>query len=154
MSDVELGGVIKRFENFEPFRMMQVKILELSPDWRKVRFLLPLTKVGMNYQGTMFGGFIASLADPIAAFACGKIWPNYAAWTRKLNIDFIRAGTTDLELRFEFPAELEEKIEKELNEKNRSTQTFKYAFYLEHGPVCAAVECVVAIRPQGYRKKD
>ena len=154
MSDVELGGVIKRFENFEPFQMMQVKILELSPNWRKARLLLPLTNVGMNYQGTMFGGFIASLADPIAAFACGKIWPNYAAWTRKLNIDFIRAGTTNLELRFEFPHELEATIEKELKEKNRSTQKFEYAFYLENGSVCAAVECVVALRPIGYRKKD
>ena len=153
MSDAELGGVIKRFESFEPFRMMQVKILELSPNWRKVRLLLPLTDVGMNYQGTMFGGFIASLADPIAAFACGKIFTNYEAWTRKLNIDFIRAGTTDLELHFEFPPDVEKRIERELAEKNRSTPTFKYAYYLKNGSVCAEIECIVALRPQGYRKK-
>lgn len=154
MSDAELGGVIKRFESFEPFQMMQVKILELSPKWRKVRLLLPLTKVGMNYQGTMFGGFIASLADPIAAFACGKIFPDYAAWTRKLNIDFIRAGTTDLELQFEFPPELEVVISQELKEKNRSNPTFNYSYYLKNGSVCADVECVVALRPIGYVKKN
>ncbi len=154
MSDAELGGVIERFESFEPFKMMQVKIIELSPNWRTVKLLLPLTKVGMNYQGTMFGGFIGALADPIAAFACGKIFTNYAAWTRKLNIDFIRAGTTDLELRFEFPPELEVVIENELREKNRSSPTFKYAYFLDNGLVCAEIECVVALRPQGYRKKN
>ncbi len=153
MSDAELGGAIKRLENFEPFKMMEVKILELSPDWRKMRLLLPLSNAATNHQGTMFGGFIASLADPVAAFSCGKLFPGYAAWTRKLKIDFIRAGTTDLELRFNFPTELEPIIRKELEEKNRSTPTFEYAYYLKDGVLSAAVECTVAIRPQGYMKK-
>lgn len=153
MADVELGGAIKRLENFEPFKMMQVKILELTPDWRKIRLLLPLSKAAINHQGTMFGGFIASLADPIAALSCGKLFPGYAAWTRKLQIDFIRAGTTDLELRFDFPPGLMPKIEKDLKERGRSTPTFKYAYYLKDGSVCAAIECDVALRPQGYMKK-
>ena len=133
--------------------MMQVKILELSPDWRKIRLHLPLSKAATNHQGTMFGGFIASLADPIAALSCGKLFPEYAAWTRKLKIDFVRAGTTDLELRFNFPQELEPIIEKELKEKNRSTPTFKYAYYLNDGKLCASVKCTVALRPKGYMKK-
>lgn len=153
MTDVELGGAIKRLENFEPFKMMQVKILELTPDWRKIRLLLPLSNAAINHQGTMFGGFIASLADPIAALSCGKLFPEYAAWTRKLKVDFKRAGTTDLELRFDFPPELEPVIVKELNENGRSTPTFEYAYYLKDGSVCAAIECDVALRPQGYMKK-
>ncbi len=153
MSDAELGGAIKRLENFEPFKMMQVKILELTPDWRSIKLLLPLTEAATNHQGTMFGGFMASLADPVAALACGKLFPGYAAWTRKLTVDFLRAGTTDLELRFDFPPELEPIIEKELEEKGRSTPTFVYAYYLKDGTLCAQVECTVAIRPQGYMKK-
>ena len=153
MSDAELGGAIKRLENFEPFKMMEVKILELSPDWRKIRLLLPLSKAATNHQGTMFGGFIASLADPIAALSCGKLFPGYAAWTRKLTVDFKRAGTTDLELCFDFPEQLEPVISQELKEKNRSTPTFNYAYYLKDGKPCAEIECVVALRPQGYMKK-
>ncbi len=152
MSDAELGGAIKRLENFEPFKMMQVKILELSPDWRKIRLLLPLTHAATNHQGTMFGGFMASLADPIAALSCGKLFPGYAAWTRKLTVDFIKAGIGDLELRFEFPAELEPVIKKDLEEKNRSTPTFEYGYYLKDETLCAKVECIVALRPLGYRK--
>lgn len=153
MSDAELGGAIKRLENFEPFKMMQVQILELSPDWRTIKLLLPLSEAATNHQGTMFGGFMASLADPVAALSCGKLFPGYAAWTRKLTVDFLRAGTTDLELRFEFPSELEPVIEKELQEKGRSTPTFIYAYHLKDGTLCAQVECTVAIRPQGYMKE-
>lgn len=153
MSDAELGGAIKRLENFEPFKMMQVQILELSPDWRSIKLLLPLTEAATNHQGTMFGGFMASLADPVAALSCGKIFPGYAAWTRKLSVDFLRAGTTDLELCFDFPAEQEPIIAKELAQKGRSTPTFIYSYHLKDGTVCAEVECTVAIRPQGYMKK-
>ena len=152
MSDAELGGAIKRLENFEPFKMMQVKILELTPDWRTIKLLLPLSEAATNHQGTMFGGFMASLADPVAALACGKQFPEYAAWTRKLSIDFLRAGTTDLELRFSFPPKLEKVIAKELQEKQRSTPTFSYSYHLNDGTLCAEVKCVVAIRPQGYMK--
>ena len=153
MSDAELGGAIKRLENFEPFKMMQVKILELTPDWRSIKLLLPLSEAATNHQGTMFGGFMASLADPVAALSCGKLFPGYAAWTRKLTIDFLRAGTTDLELRFDFPPDLEPIIKKELEEKGRSTPTFIYAYHLNDGTLCAQVKCTVAIRPQGYMKK-
>ncbi|MDH3608931.1 MAG: PaaI family thioesterase [Gammaproteobacteria bacterium] len=153
MSDAELGGVIKRLENFEPFKMMQVKILELTPDWRSIKLLLPLSGSSINHQGTMFGGFMASLSDPVAALSCGKLFPDYAAWTRKLTIDFLRAGTTDLVLHFDFPSELEPIIAKELEEKGRSTPTFTYAYYLKDGTLCAEVNCSVAIRPQGYMKK-
>ena len=153
MSDAELGGAIKRLENFEPFKMMQVQILELAPDWRNITLLLPLSMAATNHQGTMFGGFMASLADPVAALSCGKLFPGYAAWTRKLTIDFLRAGTTDLELRFNFPSELEPVIKYELETKGRSTPTFSYAYHLKDGALCAEVTCIVAIRAQGYMKK-
>jgi len=153
MSDAELGGAIKRLENFEPFKMMQVQILELAPDWRSITLLLPLSATATNHQGTMFGGFMASLADPVAALSCGKLFPGYAAWTRKLTIDFLRAGTTDLELRFNFPPDLEPFIKNELEKKGRSTPTFSYAYHLKNGALCAEVTCTVAIRPQGYMKK-
>lgn len=153
MSDAELGGAIKRLENFEPFKMMQVEILELSPDWRSIKLLLPLSEAATNHQGTMFGGFMASLADPVAALSCGKQFPGYAAWTRKLSIDFLRAGTGDLELHFDFPAELIPIIKKELEENNRSTPIFTYAYFLKDGTMCAEVSCTVAIRPKGYMKK-
>ena len=69
-----------------------------------------------------------------------------------MQVDFEHAGTTDLELRFEFDPELEASIRDELAGKGRSTPTFDYGLYLADGTRCTRVRNTVAIRPEGYRK--
>lgn len=101
----------------------------------------------------MFGGNMASLADPIAAMACARRFPDYSVWTRAMKIDFVSPGDTDLELRFEFDETLYQEIVKQLEESGRSTPTFQYAFYRKDGKVCANVTNTVAIRPDDYLKK-
>lgn len=132
--------------------MMHIKITSLENNWRKVRITLPLTWISRNHGGSMFGGYQASLADPIAPLACSKLFSKYDVWTRHLSIDFQKPGTSNLELRFDFPPEMEEKIQQELDKKGRSTPTFKYGFYREDGEMCTKIECVVAIRKRGYNK--
>ncbi len=98
----------------------------------------------------MFGGFQASLADPIAPLACARVFPGYSVWTRHLSVDFIAPGSTDLELRFDFPAEKEESIRKELSKRGRSTPSFDYAYFTKDGRLCTQITCVVAIRTKDY----
>ena len=143
----------KKLECWPAYWMMRLKVMELSNDWRRVRIILPLTWISKNMGGGMFGGFQASLADPIAPLACGKIFAEYHVWTRKLSVDFQKAGTTDLELRFDFPIEKEQEIRKELKTRHRSTPTFEYGLYNTDGELCTKIECVVAIREKGYLQK-
>ena len=140
----------RRIELYPPFWLMRVKIIELSSDWQHVRIKLPLNMFSKNMGGSMFGGYQASLADPIAALACVARFPGYAVWTRAMHIDFVREGNSDLELRFEFPAELTTEIEQHLAHKNRSTPTFEYGFYRADGCLCTIIKNTVAIRPSGY----
>ena len=100
----------------------------------------------------MFGGYQASLADPIAPLACAKVFPKYDVWTRHLSVDFRLPGNSDLELRFNFSKQQEKEIYKELESKGRSTPTFEYGFYREDGKLCTAIKCTVAIRPENYLK--
>lgn len=143
----------KRIEWFPPFWMMRLKVLELDEEWRTVRIRLPNNWISRNAGGSIFGGFQASLADPIAAMACVRIFPGYSVWTRGLTLDFQSEGNTDLELRFEFPRQLEKSIREELEHKNRATPSFDYGFYREDGSLCTAVSASVAIRPKGYSKR-
>jgi len=101
----------------------------------------------------MFGGHQASIADPVAALACVKKFPGYSVWTRSMQIDFRREGSTDLELRFIFDPEQESNIRKELEETGRSTPTFEYGLYLDDGTLCTHILNTVAIRPKGYAVK-
>jgi len=129
---------------------MRVRVLELSADWRELRLLLPLRR-NRNPGGGMFGGAMACLADPIAALACGRVFPGYQVWTRELTLDFRHEGRTDMELRFRFAPKLEQAIRDQLGERGRATPTFEYAFYDTRGRSCAQVRCRVAIRAADYR---
>lgn len=142
----------RRLEIYPPFFLMRIRVLEIADDWRRIRIKLPLNTFSRNPGGVMFGGYQAALADPIAAIACARVFPGYSVWTRAMTIDFQRGGNTDLELRFEFPAEQEAAIRRELETDGRATPTFEYGYYLTDGSRCSVVRNTVAIRPKGYRK--
>ncbi len=140
-------------ELYPPFWFMRIKVLQLDSDWRHLRIRLPLNFISRNMGNGMFGGYQASLADPIAALACNQVFPGHAVWTRSLILDFQSPGNSDLELRFDFDATLEAEIANDLAKKGRSTPTFLFGYYRQDGVLCTKVSNTVAIRPAGYRPK-
>ncbi len=142
----------RRIEWYPPFWLMGVKVLELDNEWNTVRLRLPLTALSRNLGGSMFGGYQAAVADPIAPIACAKQFPGYDVWTRSLHLDFGYPGDTDLELRFAFDPTQREQIRTELESRGRSTPEFEYGLYRTNGQRCTCVHCRVAIRPHGRTK--
>ncbi len=143
----------KRIEWFPAFWLMRIKVLDLHPEWRHISINLPQSWIATNIGGSLFGGFQACLADPIAAMACMKIFPGYEIWTRSLQLDFREQGLSDLELRFKISPETEQKIRKELTSRGRSTPFFEYGYYQTDGSLCTVIKASVAIRPKGYKKQ-
>ncbi|MDQ6969413.1 MAG: DUF4442 domain-containing protein [Mariprofundus sp.] len=143
----------RRLEWWPPFLLMRIKVIELTEDWNRVRIRLPLNRVSANAAGNMFGGFQASLADPVPALACLKKFPGYRVATKKLEIDFIRVGSSDLILKFDFDAEIEAAIAVELAEKGSATPCFQVNFIRDDGKICTRIKNTVAIRPKGYRSR-
>ena len=139
-----------RIEWYPPFFFMRVKVLYLADDWSEARLRLPLNVFSKNMGDAMFGGYIACLADPIAALACVKRFPGTDVWTRSSKVDFIKPGNSHLELRFKFDEDIYNKIEQELKESGKSNPTFEYSFYRSDGQVCAKVINTIAIRPENY----
>jgi uncharacterized protein (TIGR00369 family) len=144
---VDKEKLAEQLEQFPPFQQLGVQLLSISEAWGRVRLLLPLNQATRNPGGTMFGGSIAALADPVPALACNHRFPGYDVWTRALTVDFRRPGRSDLELRFEFPGETSRRITFELAERNRSTPTFEFGIYDSEGELVAWVDNSVAIRP-------
>lgn len=142
----------RKIELYFPFLFMRVKVVELDPAWRSVKLKLPLSSLSRNANGVLFGGFQAMLADPVAALACARVFRQHACFTRHMAIDFQRGGDSDLELRFEFTAEQEAAIARELEAKGRSTPSFTYGFYNARNELVTQVTNVVAIRPMHYSK--
>ena len=104
----------RRLEWYPPFWLMGVKVIRLDEDWTHVCLRLPLNARSRNLGDTMFGGYQAAIADPVAAIACARQFPGYSVWTRTLVLDFERPGDTDLELRFEFDPGIREEIRLDL----------------------------------------
>jgi len=142
----------KRIEWFPAFWLMRIKVLKLDADWRHINIRLRHSWIATNMGGSLFGGFQACLADPIAAMACMKIFPGYAIWTRSLQLDFREQGLSDLELRFNISPEMEQKIRTDLASRGRSTPKFEYGYYQADGSLCTVIHASVAIRPAGYMK--
>ena len=140
----------RRFSLFMPFLLMRASLEEYNEDWSKVRIRLPLTWMSRNAAGNMFGGFQASLADPIPAMACLRKFPKHRVATKALEIDFIRVGNSDLTLHFDFDPEQEQQIREELAEHGRATPCFDMVYIREDGKVCTTIKNTVAIRPLGY----
>ncbi len=144
----------QRVQWYPPFWLMRIKVLELADDWRSIRIHLPHTWLSTNPRGSLFGGFQACLADPIAAMACVKLFPDYAVWTRALTLDFQRdGGTHGLELKFSISSEQEQKIADELAAKGRSTPSFEYGYYQQDGSLCTLIKATIAIRSRDYKKQ-
>jgi len=142
----------RRLELYPPFRAMRIRVLEIDPQWRRVRILLPLDWRSKNPGGVMFGGWQAALADPIAALACARNFPGYSVWTRAMHVDFERGGSTDLELRFAMDEATVAGVRAELAARGRATPAFEYGYHLSDGTRCTKVVNTVAIRPKGYVK--
>ncbi len=142
-----------RIEWYPPFRMMGVKVVHLEEDWNEVRLRLPLTMFSRNLGDSMFGGYQAAIADPIAAIACAKQFPGYSVWTRSLSLEFEHPGDSDLELRFVFDPQVKAQIRADLERHQRSTPAFEYGLYRSDGVCCTRVRCRVALRPRGYRRQ-
>jgi acyl-coenzyme A thioesterase PaaI-like protein len=139
-------------EFYPPFLWMRIRVLEIADGWRRVRIRLPLNAVSRNPGGVMFGGFQASLADPIPALACARVFPGHSVWTRAMTIEFEHGGRTDLELRFEMSPDQEAAIRAELERHGRATPAFEYGYFLTDGSRCTRVVNTVAIRPRGYSR--
>jgi hypothetical protein len=63
-----------------------------------------------------------------------------------------RSDRSDRDLRYDFSADLEASIRRELETEGRATPTFEYGYYLRDGSCCSVVRNTVAIQPKGYRK--
>jgi len=129
---------------------MRIKVLKLDRNWDHVRIRLPLNWVSANAAGNMYGGYQASLADPIPALACLRKFPGYRVATKKLELDFVHGGNSDLMLHFDFEQKQAESIRQELDKHGRATPCFDMAYVCEDGKVCTNIRNTVAIRPKGY----
>jgi uncharacterized protein (TIGR00369 family) len=139
-------GESRKLELYPPFFFMGIKVTHLHSEYRQLSVRLPLRWSSKNHHGTMFGGFIAALADPLPALLCARIFPGTDVWTKKCSVQFLRPGRTDLEVRVEVTEEHVQSIGAELSRSGASAPRFHYYFYDSRDRKIARVTNIVAMK--------
>jgi len=137
---------VKAFEFYPPFWFMGVKIKKITDDYRQIDVTVPIRWYAKNAHGSLFGGFLCAVSDPLAALLCGKIFPGSEVWTKEHHIDFLRPAKSRLHLSVIVTQEHVDLIEKELNEKGQCQPVFESYFLDEKDKKIAKVINTVFIR--------
>lgn len=138
---------------YPPFLFMGVKIREISKDNRHCVAELPFRWYGSNPHGTIFGGFMCALADPIPAILCGRIFPQTAAWTKSNNVCFKRPAHSTLTLKVTISDEDIAEIQKQLDKNGNASRTFEFEFRDQNEKVVAEVKNTVVLKAKEKRPK-
>ncbi len=136
-------------EYYPPFWFMGARIRDASPDFRRLVVSLPLRWYGVNLHGTMFGGFMCAVSDPLHALLCAKIFPGTEAWTRAHSVDFRRPARGGVELRIQITEREVGAIGRALAKDGRATHTFECSFWDKRDHPVAQVRNTVFLRRTG-----
>ncbi|MCU1227322.1 MAG: hypothetical protein JWO97_206 [Acidobacteria bacterium] len=98
-----------RFNLFPAWRGTGGRIAYIASDYREVRVRLPLSWRTRNYVGTIFGGSLYSVVDPIfMLMLIHLLGRGYIVWDKSATIRFRKPGRTTLHATFTIDeAELE-----------------------------------------------
>ena len=96
------------------------KFIELSQNRSRIK--LPLIRKNKNHLGGMHACAIATLGEYPAGLALIKCFgsTSYRIVLKKIAVDYIKQGNTDLTGVVDFPKDEKERIKKELNENQKS----------------------------------
>ena len=141
----------KMLEFFPPFLFMGAKVRGVSKDYRKLHVTLPCRWYALNHHGTLFGGFLCAVADPLPSLLCSKIFPGHEVWTKANCVDFLRPARGILDIHVEITEADVEAIKKSLAAGGRTIHVFEFAFRDNKGKIVAEVKNSVFIR-RGSKK--
>lgn len=125
---------------------MGVKVLEVSPDYRYMHVRLPLRWYGKNMYGTMFGGFICAVTDPLAALLCAKLFPGTQVWSKKHTVDFVRPGRTTVDFKIKVTDEHLAQMDQQLKADSKALCEFRYSATDTKGHLVAEIQSTVYVR--------
>ena len=131
---------------YPPFFFMGVKVRYVSPDYREIQVELPARWYGKNMHGTLFGGFIAAVSDPLPTLLCERIFPGVQAWTRRNSIEFLRPARGGVSLHLKITDQDVESIKHDLDINGQVIHSFEYGFRDQRGHLVAHVLNAVYLR--------
>ncbi len=132
---------------YGPFVGAGVKLLIMSPDYRRARVAMKLTFYNKNYMGTQFGGSLYAMTDPWYMLMLIKnLGQDYIVWDKAATINFRRPGKGTVYADFNLTEEHLLEITQTLKTVNKMDYVFKVEVRDGDGKLIAEVDKVLYIR--------
>lgn len=85
-----------------PYLGAGIRIVEASPDYRRVKVALARSWWNANYVGTQFGGSMYAMIDPFyMLMLINNLGRGYVVWDKAARIEFKKPGRTRLTAEFQ-----------------------------------------------------
>ncbi|WP_430962058.1 DUF4442 domain-containing protein [Pseudomonas cremoricolorata] len=87
---------------YPPYLGAGIRVQSISPDMRRIKVRMKLTRWNRNYVGTQFGGSLYSMVDPFyMLLLIEQLGSEYIVWDKAASIDFITPGKGPVHAEFE-----------------------------------------------------
>ena len=134
--------------NFWPcYRGTGGRVTHIAADWSEVRVRLPLSWRTRNYVGTIFGGSMYAVVDPLyMLMLIHRLGRDYEVWDKAATVRFRKPGRTTLTARLAIPEGEEAAIREALRGARSVDRTYRIELVDAAGVVHAEVDKVVYVR--------
>ncbi|MFK5582357.1 DUF4442 domain-containing protein [Serinicoccus sp. LYQ131] len=130
-----------------PFAFTGIRILEISPGFRRVRVRLRRSPLTSNYVGTLFGGSIFAMTDPFwMLMVLRSLGPGYVVWDRAAEVEFVSPGRSTVTATFELTDEVLTEIRDAAADGSKVLRWFGTEVVTDDGTVVARVRKQLYVR--------
>lgn len=142
------------FNWWPSYRGSGARITYISPGMDEIHTRIKLTWRTRNYVGTLFGGSMFAMADPIyMVILIKQLGDDYVVWDKSATIRFVRPGTGRVKGIFKVSKEEIESIRTTVDTEKEKEYTYITQLTNEEGKVVAEVEKLLYIARKDFYKE-
>jgi hypothetical protein len=135
---------------YPPLFFQRIWVINFEKGFTGVRVKISKSILNRNYNGSIFGGTIFTATDPFYPLLFHQLFTkkgyHIVAWSKSAEIQFLKAGLTDLY--FDIKIENSEIVEAEqiLNTGGKYVKSHPIDIYNKNGEICASLNNEVYLR--------
>ncbi|WP_077338383.1 DUF4442 domain-containing protein [Pseudocolwellia agarivorans] len=134
-----------------PLFFSRIKLVHISPDFKKARVRLSLSAWNSNAVGSHFGGSIFAMTDPFYMLMLMHfLRREYHVWDKYSDIDFIKPGKGKIYADFTLSDDIINEIKLNAESGEKHLPNFKIEIKDEKGELVARVNKTLYIRKKKH----
>lgn len=138
------------FNWFPAYRGTGGRVEYIAADWTQVRVRVPLNWRTRNVVGTIFGGSLYGVLDPIyMLMLIRQLGPDFVVWDKAATIRFRRPGRSTLRATFTLPRDFVETIRREAIGSGKTERILEVTLANEAGDIAAECSKTLYVRWRG-----